>query len=98
MNKPILAVLLFIALMSSAQAQTTALDRLKSYIEVDTTNPPGNETRGAAFFAAIFDAEGIPYEMAESAPGRGNIWARLKGGSKPGLILLHHMDVVPATP
>ena len=97
MSKPILAVLLFIALMSSAQAQTTALDRLKSYIEVDTTNPPGNETRGAAFFAAIFDAEGISYEMAESAPGRGNIWARLKGGDKPGLILLHHMDVVPAT-
>ena len=27
----------------------------------------------------IFEAEGIEYEMAESAPGRGNIWARLEG-------------------
>jgi acetylornithine deacetylase/succinyl-diaminopimelate desuccinylase-like protein len=97
MRKSISAVLLLVAMMSSAQAQTTALDRLKSYIQVDTTNPPGNETRGVAFFAAIFDAEGTPYETAESAPGRGNIWARLKGGSEPGLILLHHMDVVPAT-
>jgi acetylornithine deacetylase/succinyl-diaminopimelate desuccinylase-like protein len=98
MRKPILAILLLVALVSPVHAQTIALDRLKSYIETDTTNPPGNETRGVAFFAAIFDAEGISYETAESAPGRGNIWARLEGGDKPGLILLHHMDVVPATP
>ena len=30
-------------------------------------------------------------------PGRGNLWARLKGGSQPPLILLNHTDVVPAT-
>ena len=29
-----------------------ALQRLADYIEVDTTNPPGNESRGVAFFAA----------------------------------------------
>jgi acetylornithine deacetylase/succinyl-diaminopimelate desuccinylase-like protein len=34
--------------------------------------------------------------VAESAPGRGNIWARIKGGDKPALILLQHTDVVPA--
>ncbi len=91
------AILLLIALAPGAQAQDTPLERLESYIEVDTTNPPGNETRGATFFAAIFDAAGVPYETAESAPGRGNIWARLEGGDEPGLVLLHHMDVVPAT-
>ncbi len=69
--------------------------RLSAYIAVDTTNPPGNESRGAAFFAAIFDAAGIPYRTAESAPGRGNIWARLEGGSEPAIVLLNHMDVVP---
>src|SRR5512146_1963288 len=26
------------------------------------------------------------------------IWARLKGGSQPALVLLHHMDAVPADP
>ena len=31
-------------------------------------------------------------------PGRGNIWARLKGGDEPALILLQHTDVVPADP
>ena len=59
-------------------------------------NPPGNEDRGVAFFADLFAAEGIRYKTAESAPTRGNIWARLDGGRKPALVLLNHMDVVPA--
>jgi acetylornithine deacetylase/succinyl-diaminopimelate desuccinylase-like protein len=50
------------------------------------------------FFARIFAQEGIAFDTASSAPGRGNIWARLKGGSAPALVLLHHMDVVPADP
>jgi acetylornithine deacetylase/succinyl-diaminopimelate desuccinylase-like protein len=89
--------LALLALAAGANAQTTPLDRLKAYIEIDTTNPPGNETRAVEFFAKIFDRAGIAYETAESAPGRGNIWARLKGGEEPALVLLHHMDVVPAT-
>ena len=49
------------------------------------------------FFARILASEGIPFDTASSAPGRGNIWARLKGtGGQPALVLLHHMDVVPA--
>ena len=48
------------------------------------------------FYAEIFESEGIEYETAESAEGRGNIWARLEGGNEPGLILLQHLDVVPA--
>lgn len=69
---------------------------LQQYLRVDTVNPPGNEVRGVEFLATIFDEAGIPYETAESAPGRGNIWARLPGGDEPALVLLHHMDVVPA--
>ena len=71
---------------------------LENYIRIDTSNPPGNEVRAADWYAKIFDAEGIAYERGESAPGRGNIVARLKGsGSEPGLILLNHMDVVPVS-
>jgi acetylornithine deacetylase/succinyl-diaminopimelate desuccinylase-like protein len=88
--------LLIVGSAAGAQAQTVALERLMAYIEVDTINPPGNEIRGAAFFAEIFDAAGVEYEIAESAPGRGNIWARLEGGDEPALVLLHHIDVVPA--
>jgi len=79
-----------------AALQDEAVGWVQEYIGVNTVNPPGNETRGAEFFARIFEAEGIEYEMVESAPGRGNIWARLEGGDEPGIVLLHHMDVVPA--
>ncbi len=75
-----------------------APQRLAEYIRVDTVNPPGNESAGVAFLAAILDQAGIPYETAESAPGRGNLWARLPGGDEPGLVLLHHIDVVGADP
>ena len=76
--------------------QNEAVTWVQEYIRINTINPPGNETRGAEYFAEIFDAEGIEYEMVESAPGRGNIWARLEGGDEPGILLLHHIDVVPA--
>lgn len=72
--------------------------RLQEYLRIDTTNPPGNESEGVAFFADIFEREGIAYETVEPAPGRGSIWARLEGGSAPGIVLLHHIDVVPADP
>lgn len=92
-----LSKLHFLLLCVPALAIATPLDRLRAYIEVDTINPPGNESRAVEFFAEIFDEAGISYETAESAPGRGNIWARLEGGDEPGIILIHHSDVVPAT-
>jgi len=71
---------------------------LQEYIRIDTINPPGNESRAVDFYARIFTTEGISFQTAESAPGRGNIWARLEGGDEPALILLQHTDVVPADP
>jgi acetylornithine deacetylase/succinyl-diaminopimelate desuccinylase-like protein len=70
---------------------------LSDYIRVDTVNPPGNETRAVEWFAAIFDAEGIPYETYGATDSRQSIVARLKGDGSRGdsLILLNHTDVVP---
>lgn len=76
--------------------ENEAVQRLQEYLRVNTINPPGNESRAVQFFAEILGAEGIPFDTAESSPGRGNIWARLEGGSEPALVLLHHSDVVPA--
>jgi acetylornithine deacetylase/succinyl-diaminopimelate desuccinylase-like protein len=94
------AVLLFLFVMTSLSAAQTIEDEavawLQQFLKIDTINPPGNESRAVEFYAAIFDAEGVGYETAESAPGRGNIWARIEGGDKPALILLQHTDVVPA--
>ena len=82
--------------LSADEFVEQSVERLQEYIRINTINPPGNETRGVEFLAEIFDTAGIVYETAESAPGRGNIWARLEGGDEPALILLHHIDVVPA--
>lgn len=94
-----LLILLTCLIVGQASAQTIedeAVAWLQEFIQIDTINPPGNEFRAVDFYAAIFEAEGIEYETAESAPGRGNIWARLEGGDEPGLIMLQHTDVVPA--
>jgi acetylornithine deacetylase/succinyl-diaminopimelate desuccinylase-like protein len=70
---------------------------LSQYLQINTTNPPGNEIKGARFLKDIFDHEGIENEIVESGPGRGNLVARIKGtGNKPPLLLLSHIDVVPA--
>ena len=92
-------VIIFFNFCSVSKSQTfedEAVGWLQNYIQIDTINPPGNEYRAVDFLAKIFKAEGIEYQTAESAPGRGNIWARLEGGNEPGLILLQHTDVVPA--
>lgn len=79
--------------------QADAVQRTREYLRINTTNPPGNEAETMKWFARILQQEGIPFDTASSAPGRGNIWARLKGtGRQPALVLLHHMDVVPADP
>jgi acetylornithine deacetylase/succinyl-diaminopimelate desuccinylase-like protein len=70
---------------------------LRDYLRIDTSNPPGNELRAARFFKGLFDAEGIPSEIFEIAPGRANLVARLKGsGEKRPFVLLNHLDVVNA--
>ena len=48
--------------------QDRAVEWTQEYLRVNTVNPPGNEIAGARFLASIFDAEGITYEMVESAP------------------------------
>jgi acetylornithine deacetylase/succinyl-diaminopimelate desuccinylase-like protein len=78
--------------------QDEAVQRAKEYLRINTANPPGNEVASMQWFARMLQQEGIPFDTVTTAPGRGNIWARLKGGSEPALVLLHHMDVVPADP
>ncbi len=70
---------------------------LQNYIRIDTTNPPGNEIEAAKFLKEILEGEGIRARIEESAPGRANLTATLKGrGNGKPLVLLNHMDVVPA--
>ena len=83
-----LKLLISLALLTSFPIHADqSVNWLRQYLTIDTVNPPGNESRGVAFLANILEEADIPFETAESASNRGNIWARLKGGDEPALIL-----------
>ncbi|HNR13611.1 MAG TPA: M20/M25/M40 family metallo-hydrolase [Thermodesulfobacteriota bacterium] len=74
-----------------------ATEYLSQYLQIDTTNPPGNEIEGARFLKTLLGKEGISCEIMESEPLRASLIGRLPGsGSKRPLLLLSHIDVVPA--
>ena len=76
-----------------------AVEHLRALVRLDTTNPPGNEIIAAEYVARALGAAGIAVEVVESAPGRGNVVARLRAPvetPEPALLLHGHLDVVPA--
>jgi acetylornithine deacetylase/succinyl-diaminopimelate desuccinylase-like protein len=67
---------------------------LEQLVSVDTSH--GHETDALRPIAERLRAAGLPAEILESAPGRGNLVARYKGtGAKRPLLLIAHIDVVP---
>src|SRR5213082_406167 len=74
-----------------------ARDIFIDYLRIDTSNPPGNETSGARFLQQLLIKEGIDAKLIGSDPKRQSVYARLVSGSnEKALVLLHHIDVVPA--
>jgi acetylornithine deacetylase/succinyl-diaminopimelate desuccinylase-like protein len=87
----------------TALAQDAFPTRARKYLSdmarLDTTNPPGNETRMARYIKDVLDAAGIACQLAGSDPDRLNVVARLPGsGEGRPLLLMAHSDVVPADP
>jgi len=81
------------------KAQDEAVKLLQELIRIDTTNPPGNERAAALHLQKLLEADGIETRILDYAPGRANLYARLKGdGSRRPIILLSHTDVVMAEP
>lgn len=56
-----------------------ALQTLVDLVRLDTSQPEGNEILAARYLKEKLDREGIPSQILESAPGRANIVARVKG-------------------
>jgi acetylornithine deacetylase/succinyl-diaminopimelate desuccinylase-like protein len=85
---------------ASAQAPDEPTRLLQQYVAIDTSNPPGDTTKAADFLAGVLEREGIPVTRYESAPGKSIVYGRLKATVSPpagkAIVLLHHMDVVPA--
>ena len=82
---------------------------LADYLRVDTSNPPGGELAAARWLQAFLAREGIEAQIldtAELGAGRANLYARLPATmpapagapARRAIALVHHTDVVPATP
>ena len=84
-----------------AKVTEEATQIVQALIQIPSVNPPTAERPNAELevaqkMAEILAKDGIESVVAESAPGRGNIMARLKGdGSKKPIVILCHLDVVP---
>jgi acetylornithine deacetylase/succinyl-diaminopimelate desuccinylase-like protein len=103
--RAVFSTLTLILLAHTASAQIPSIDwksqqaeilrQHRSLIQIDTSNPPGNETMAVEYLKKVFDAEGIPAQAFALDPSRANLVARLKGnGSKRPILLMAHTDVV----
>lgn len=107
MTLPVRCLMLLVLLLpvvEAAEPQRAAVDaetlaHFQRMLQVDTSNPPGNETLLAEQLAAVLRAEGIDVQLYSRDPARANLVARLRGaGSKRPLLLMAHLDVVTVDP
>jgi acetylornithine deacetylase/succinyl-diaminopimelate desuccinylase-like protein len=71
---------------------------LRDLLRLRTVNPPGDEIVAARAVADLVADAGLEPEVVEPYPGRGSVTCRLRGDGTGGepLLLLSHLDVVPA--
>jgi acetylornithine deacetylase/succinyl-diaminopimelate desuccinylase-like protein len=81
------------------------IEDLRALIRIPSINPPpadgsDGELRAATWIAESLADAGLVPEIFEPVPGRGSVTARLRGDGSGGdpLLLLGHLDVVPAPP
>jgi len=71
----------------------------QALVQIDTTDPPGNETHVVEYVKKALEAEGMPAIVAAKDPARANLIVRLKGnGSKKPLLIMGHSDTVRVDP
>jgi acetylornithine deacetylase/succinyl-diaminopimelate desuccinylase-like protein len=76
-----------------------ALRHFQALVQIDSSDPPGNETRVAEYVKKTLEADGIPVMLVAKDPARADIIARLKGtGAKKPLLIMGHSDVVRVDP
>jgi acetylornithine deacetylase/succinyl-diaminopimelate desuccinylase-like protein len=110
MLKPLLglaALLEFAAVPATAalpqpdwqKVQAESLQHYQALLRLDTSDPPGNESRVAEYLKQVLEREGIAVKLHEAEKGRANLVARVTGtGRKRPLLLMSHTDVVRADP
>jgi len=78
---------------------TETLQHFQALVRIDTSNPPGNETRAVEYLKQVLDKEGIPYQVFAGDAARANLVVRIKGnGTKKPILVMGHTDVVTIDP
>lgn len=73
------------------------INYLSQYLQINTTNPPGDEEKAVEFLEGILNKEGIQTTKYCQTKSRPTLLARIKGnGEKKPLMLMNHTDVVAA--
>ncbi len=76
-----------------------SIGHLVELIQINSTNPPGNETDVTDYLAAVLAAEGIDSQVYALDQSRANLVARANGnGSKRPILMMGHTDVVGVQP
>ncbi|HEV7667914.1 MAG TPA: M20/M25/M40 family metallo-hydrolase [Thermoanaerobaculia bacterium] len=70
-----------------------AVDELRRYVRIDTSDATGDEIAGARFLAGELAAAGIPSHIETMGPRKANLWAVLEGKDPRAIVLHHHIDV-----
>ena len=71
------------------------LQKYSALLRIDTSNPPGNETKAANYLKSVLELEGFQTKSFALDPTRTNLVTRLKGnGKKRPILLMGHTDVV----
>ena len=79
--------------------ETETLQHFKALVQIDTSNPPGNESRAVDYVKQVLEREGIAFEVFAADPSRANLVARIKGnGKKKPILVMGHTDVVTIDP
>jgi acetylornithine deacetylase/succinyl-diaminopimelate desuccinylase-like protein len=82
---------------NAVEAET--LQHFRALVQIDTSNPPGNETRAVDYVKQVLEKEGIPVQVFSSDANRANLVARIKGnGKKRPILVMGHTDVVTIDP
>lgn len=72
------------------------VDLLQRLIQIESSNPPGNENRIAAFIKAYLAQKGINVTQLPLEAGRSSLVARIPGRHPGSIVLCGHMDTVNA--
>jgi acetylornithine deacetylase/succinyl-diaminopimelate desuccinylase-like protein len=69
---------------------------LAEYVRRDSSNPPGDCRGAVELLASRLREEGLEPLLAGATPEKPNLLCHVGGTEDPALVLVHHVDVVPA--